>query len=1033
MTMVVCAMMVFGMLSFFGLGVNYFPIADIPIVTVVTVLRGASPEIIETRVTDKIEEVINTISGVKKINSVSVDSVSQVIVEFEMSKKIDIATQDIRDKIASIRRDLPEDIESPLIDKIDIGAASVMTFVLSSGLPIQHTTKYAKDVLKQQLQKASGVGSVKILGGQERQICVWLSLEKMMKYSITVNDVCRALQVENIEIPGGKIQDGRKEIVVKVKGEIEKVEDFKDLYIGFSSGYAVRLADVARIEDGVEELKSLAILNGKKAVALEIYKQSGTNTVKVIDAVKKEAKKLTETLPGGMKLEVVKDTSRFVKQSIDEVMFHLLYGGLFAIITVFIFLRSFSMTLIAAVALPTSVITTFAIMKYLNFTFNMLSMLALSLSIGMLIDDAIVVLENIHRHHVEEKKKIRAAALFATDEIGLAVLATTFTIVAVFVPVAFMKGLVGQFFYEFGLTVAGAVLVSLFISFTMTPMLCSRYMRAGHKKHGIFYRAVEYVLKTIENIYTVLLRVSLKSKFMVILASLALLGGSFWMAGKLKGEFKPDEDNNEFNIVVETASGSSIERTAEVASKIEKLISGDRHVVNVYTSVAGDAQEKANQAVMYVGLVSLDKRPERGQMEIMTEWRKKLSGITEARVTLEIIPPATISGGERECKIKYLIRGPNLDKINEYADAIINEIKNIKGIVDIDKNYKPGKPETRVHIDRIRAARLGVPVASLAMATRIMIGGDDVSKFKDGSDQYDINVRLESGERSSPSDINNLFIRSMSGKMVDFKNIVNIEDNYGPSQINRTNRQKQVKIFADIEGLSLSEAVDKINELTKKLDMSPEYSAMFEGDAERMQDTLVDMTVAMLLAVAFIYMILASQFENFIHPLTIMVSLPFSFIGAFGGMLLFDKTLNVFSFIGLIMLMGLVTKNAILLIDYIITLRSRGMMRYDAIIKSGQTRLRPILMTTLAMIAGMMPLAIGKGAGSETRSPMAVCIIGGLLTSTLLTLVVVPVVYTIFDDISTYLFGKGRERRSIDDEDNEEEHRREESDSHSAM
>lgn len=1019
-TMIVCAMMVFGALSFFMMGVNYFPIADIPIVTVVTVLKGASPEIVETKVTDKIEEVINTISGVKKINSTSLDSVSQIIVEFEMSKKIDIATQDIRDKIASIRRELPEDIETPLIDKIDIGAASIITFVLASDRPIREITKYAKDIVKQQLQKAPGVGSVKILGGRERQIRVWLSLEKMMKYGVTVDEVTRSLQIENIEIPGGKIQNGRNDIVVKVKGEIETVEDFNDLYIGFSSGYAVRLGDVARIEDGVEDLKNMAVLNGKSAVALQVYKQSGTNTIKVINAVKKEALKMSETLPDGMKLNVVIDSSRFVKQSIDEVMFHLIYGGFFAVITVFIFLRSFSMTLIAAVALPTSVISTFAIMKYLNFTFNMLSMLALSLSIGMLIDDAIVVLENIHRHHTQEKKKIRKAALFATDEIGLAVLATTFTIVAVFVPVAFMSGMVGQFFYEFGLTVAGAVLVSLFISFTITPMLCSRYMRT-HANHGIFYNSVEYILETIEYFYSLLLRVSLKYKFIVIFASFAFLGSSFWMASKLNGEFTPDEDNSEFNISVEAPSGSSLERTAEIAAEIEKLISADRHVVNVFTTIAGDAQEKTDLAVIYAGIVPMEKRPQRGQFEIMAEYRKKLAGFTEAKVTFNIIPPVAISGGERECPIKFLIRGPDLEKLNEYADAVINKIKDEKGFVDIDKNYKAGKPETRVHIDRIRAARLGVPVASLAMATRVLIGGEEVSKFKDGPDQYDISVRLESSERSRPADINNLFVRSINGKMVDFKNIVRIEDSFGPSQINRTNRQKQIKVFADLDGLSLSEAVEKINQITKTLNMPAGYSAMFEGDAELMQDTLVEMVLAMLLAVAFIYMILASQFENFIHPLTIMVSLPFSFIGAFGGLLLFDKTLNVFSFIGLIMLMGLVTKNAILLIDYIITLRSRGMMRYDAIIKSGQTRLRPILMTTLAMIAGMLPLAVGRGAGSETRSPMAICIIGGLLTSTLLTLIVVPVVYSIFDDLSVYLFGKGRERKSLDEQEDDED------------
>jgi len=1011
-TMIVAAMMVFGIISFFMIGVNYFPIADIPIVTIVTVLRGASPEIVETRVTDKIEEAINAISGIKKVNSTSLDSVSQIIVEFEMNKNIDVAAQDVRDKIASIKQDLPAEIDAPMIDKLDIGAAAVITFVLSSDKPIRETTKYAKDIIKQQLQKAPGVGSVKILGGRERQICVWVSLEKMMRYGVTVDDVSRALQSENVEIPGGKIQDGKNDIVVKVKGEIEKVEDFNDLYIGYNNGYAVKLSDVARIEDGVEELKNMAKLNGSSAIALQVFKQSGTNTIKVIEAVKKEAEKLSKEIPSAMKLNIVIDSSKFVKQSIDEVMFHLVFGGIFAVLTVFVFLRSFTMTLISAVALPTSVIATFAIMKYLNFTFNILSMLALSLSIGMLIDDAIVVLENIYRHYIEEKKSMREAALIATDEIGLAVLATTFTIVAVFVPVAFMKGMVGRFFLEFGLTVAGAVLVSLFISFTLTPMLCSRYMRT-HENHGVFYKSIEFILNMIEKSYTFLLKISLRSRFIVSVISIALLVTSFWMATLLKGEFTPVEDNGEFNITVETPSGSSIEHTAEATSKIEKLISGDKDIINTFTSIAADAQEKTNLGNIYVGLVSREKRPGRNQTDIMTALRKKLSDFKDARVTMEIIPPASISGGERECKIKYLIRGPNIEKLNEYTDKIIDEIKNVKGFVGIDKNFKAGKPETRVHIDRIRAARLGVPVASLAMATRILIGGEDISKFKDGSDQYDVNVRLEDSERNKTNDINNLFVRSMSGKMVDFKNIVKIEDNFGPSQINRTNRQKQVKIFADLEGMSVSEATAKIEEVTKKLNMPAEYSTMFEGDAEQMRDSFEGMMQAIMLAIIFIYMILASQFENFIHPLTIMFSLPFSFIGAFGGLLLFGKTLNVFSFIGIVMLMGLVTKNAILLIDYILTLRGRGMPRFDAIVKAGQTRLRPILMTTLAMIAGMLPLALGTGAGSETRSPMAICIIGGLMTSTLLTLIVVPVVYSLLDDLTQYAFNKkGKEKVS---------------------
>ncbi len=1003
-TMVMAVLVLFGAISYGKIGVNLFPDIEMPMVTVVTVLRGASPETIELKVTDKIEESVNTINGVKTITSYSLENVSQVVIEFDLDKKIDIVAQDVRDKVSAIRSTLPTDIDDPIIEKIDIGAAAIMSLVYSSNKSIGEKTKYAKDVIKERLQKVPGVGSVKIIGGLERQIRVWVSTEKMLQHGVTIDEVKRALATENVEIPGGKLETGNRDIVVKVKGEIENFDDFKDLYIGYKNGYAVKLGDVARIEDGLEDRVNYATLDGIEAVSLQIKKQSGTNVVKVADAVKAEVEKIKKTLEAGSELKIVADSSKFVKQSFNEVLFHLFFGGGLAIVIVFIFLRNIRTTLISAVALPASVITTFAFMKYLNFSFNNLTMLALSLSIGMLIDDAIVVLENIYRHQEEEGKDPMEAASAGTEEIGLAVLATTFSIVAVFVPVAVMEGIIGRFFYEFGLTVTFAVLVSLFVSFTMTPMLCSRYMILV-KEHGRMYNFIESILKFIENAYIYLLELSMKFRFTVIIISIAMFAGSLYSAKYLKSEFSPKQDKDQFNVVVEAPTGSSIAYTAKAVSEIEKILKSDKRIISFFSTIGADSQERSNVASIYCELIPKAQRMDADQFKIMAECREKFKDLKDLIVSVEEAADINIGSG-RQAVMQFGIAGPDLKQLEIYSGQLSEMMKKDGGFVDVDTDYKAGKPEARIYINRDAASRLYVPIASLASAIRTLVGGEKISKFKDGGNQYDVNLRLELDERKDLSNIENYFVRSQSGAMVDLKNLISISEESGPSMIARNNRRRQISFYSNLNGISSSDGLKKIDGFLKEIKMEPGYSLVLLGKLEKMQESFKTIFYAMGLGIILMYMIIASQFESFIHPVTIMISLPLSMIGALGALLISGLEISIITLIGMIMLMGLVAKNAILLVDYTATLRGRGYTLYDAIIKAGPTRLRPILMTTAAMVFGMLPIAFARGSGSEMQSPMAVCVIGGLITSTILTLVVVPVVYSLIEDTLEFIAKK---------------------------
>ncbi|MBM4270734.1 MAG: efflux RND transporter permease subunit [Deltaproteobacteria bacterium] len=1008
-TMFIMALIVLGIVSYPDIGVDLYPKVDFPIVNITTKLKGASPEVMDIDVTDKIEEVVNTINGVKTITSQSVEGTSIVSVEFVLERDIDLAVQDVREKVSTIRSKLPTDIYEPVIEKVDPDANPVLWINLSGNMPVRDLSTYVDEILKVQLQKIPDVGAIRMGGLRLRQVRIWLDPDRLRAYEIAPSDISQALQRENVELPGGRIESASKEYSVKIKGEFPQVSDFNDLIVAYYKGAPVRIRDVGRAEDGMEERRSLARFNGVPAVGMGIQKQSGTNTVEVIERVKKEIEKIRKTLPPGMNINIAFDQSTFIKRSINEVQHHLIMGGFLAVVAVFLFLRNIRTTLISAIALPVSVIATFTLIKFSQFTFNNMTMLALSLSVGILIDDAIIVIENIHRH-IEEGMAPREAASFATSEIGLAVMATTFAIVAIFLPVAFMKGIIGRFFLQFAYTVVFAVMVSLIVSFTLTPMMASIMLKPHDKKtaeHGVrtgrfafVYRMgdfIEGIYKGIERTYRELLGVSLQHRNMVLIAALIIFIVSLFMTRFMGKELVPPEDQSQFIVRLEAPIDYSIDMADELFRKAEDALKEFPEVKAYYYSLGYGRTQEINKAVFFTTLKSKRER-KKSQDQIMTELRRKLKQIPGLKSSAENV--SLIGGGVRTVPIQYSVRGPDLGVLQNYTRQIVAEFSQLPGVVDVDTSLEAGKPELKVFIDRDKAADLGLNVATVAEAVNLLISGEvDVTKYKDEARgrRYDVRVRLNPESRMNPDDVGRLYVRARDGRLVDLANVVSIKEGGGPNIINRVDRQRAITVFAGLEKKPLGQAKGELDAIAANV-LTPEYTPKYKGMADTMAESFQYLMFALILGVIMAYMVLASQFESFIHPFTVLLSMPLSFIGAFGFLILTGKTLNIFSFIGLILLMGLVKKNAILLVDYTNTLRERGMTRREAILQAGPVRLRPILMTTFAMIFGMLPVAVGLGEGAETRSPMGIAVIGGLLTSLFLTLVVVPAAYDLFDD-----------------------------------
>ena len=1018
-TMVILALVVLGAVSYPFIGVDLLPKIDFPIVTVTTRLSGASSDVMDVDVTDRIEGAVNTINGVKSITSTSSEGIARTTIEFVLERNIDLAVQDVREKVSAIRSKLPDDIDEPRIAKVDPDATPILSLNLSGDRSIRDLSTYADEVLKEQLQRINGVGDVIFYGLRLRQVRIWVDAARMQAYQISPGDITTALTRENIELPGGRIETGTKEYTVRIKGEFEKIPDFNDLIISYYKGAPVRIRDIGRAEDGMEEKRSLARFNRVPAVGMSIQKQSGTNTVEVANRVKAEVERINKTLPPGMKLNFAMDQSLFIVRSINEVQFHLIIGSLFAILTVFLFLKNIRTTLISAVALPVSVISTFALINAFGFTFNNMTMLALSLSVGLLIDDAIIVIENIYRH-VEDGMRPREAATFATSEIGLAVMATTFAIVGIFLPVAFMKGIIGRFFLQFALTIVFAVLVSLLVSFTLTPMMASIFLKQHQKslpnslaagggesggippdRRPVWKKAgdlMEHYYAKLEEFYRRVLEYTLGYRKTVLTGALIIFVLSLGLTFVIGKEFVPSEDQSVFMIRMEAPVDYSVEQIEKYLGTTEAMMQEIEEVKSVYY-VQGYGGY-VNRALMILNLKPKSER-KRSQDDIKKIARIKLRQIPGLKVSAEDI--SMVGGGIRNVPIQYSIRGQDLQALQNYAKQITAEFSKLPGVVDVDTSLEVGKPEYKVYVDRDRAANLGVDAATIAEAINLLVSGEmDIARYKDEirGKRYDIRVRLNPEDRNSADSLKRMYVRARDGNLVELSNVVKIQEGSGPGVINRVDRQRAVTIFASLEDKPLGEAKNELDDIAGRI-LPTDYLPKYQGTADTMTESFGYLLFALLLGVVMAYMILAAQFESFIHPVTVLLSMPLSFVGAFGALFLAGKTINIYSLIGLILLMGLVKKNAILLVDYTNVLRERGLPRREAILQAGPIRMRPILMTTFAMVFGMLPIALGVGEGAETRAPMGIAVIGGLLTSLVLTLVVVPSCYELLDDWQT--------------------------------
>ncbi|HET8940329.1 MAG TPA: efflux RND transporter permease subunit [Polyangiales bacterium] len=1002
--MLIASLVVFGLVSYPRIGVDLFPNVEFPFVTVTVTYPGADPASMESKIADPLEEALNTMSGIKVLKSVSLESVAQILIQFELEVHVDTAVQDVRDRVSGALNKLPKGIDPPVVQKFDVGAAPVMSIALSGNLPVRELTRLADDIVKTRVQRISGVGAVDLVGGRDREIHVLVDPARLAGHGLTVQDLSNALQAQNLELPAGRIEEGQREYAVKTKGEVKSTQEIADILVTGVGGARIRVGDVATVEDGTEEARSHSSMNGVSAVALVVRKQSGSNTVEVAHQVHKELEAIRPQIEKtGARLAVPTDNAPYIEHSINDVKFDLWFGAVLAVIVILFFLHDFRATLISALAIPTSVIATLAFMQVMGFTFNNMTMLALSLSIGILVDDAIVVIENIHRHLEMGKPPLQAAAE-ATSEIGLAVLATTFSIVAVFLPVAVMKGIIGRFFYQFGLTVSVAVLVSLLVSFTLTPMMSSRLLRHtahnGGRRPNFVVRGVEGFLGAIDRGYRVVLAGALRHRFITMLIAVGTLVGSFALVSRVKTEFTPPEDRAQFAVTVELPTGTSLATTSEyveaVAADLRKNAPGAN---GAFVTIGGGAQGQIQ--IGQVQLLLVPRKERKWTQEQVMGWvRERYKGVKDAIITANPISPIGGDSGFKQQPVQFNIRGTDIEELEKASKAMLTELSKVKGLVDLDTSYRGGKPELSFEIDRDRAAELGVPASAIATTLRALLAGDKVTELKEGLELYDVTVQLPASEKRGIASLDNMAVRASTGQLVPLSNVVKVNHSEGPSQIDRQARQRQITIFAGLQGMPLGEGLKEVNKVADKV-VPKEMTTDYAGMGEVMTESFGYMAIALVLGIIIVYMILGAQFDSMLHPLTIMLSLPLSVVGAFGALFISGMTLNIFSMIGFIMLMGLVTKNAILLVDYANHLRDQGKPIIEALITAGATRLRPILMTTFAMIFGMLPVALALGEGGEARAPMAVVVIGGLITSTMLTLVVVPVVYTFMDRITT--------------------------------
>ena len=1002
-TVLILSITVIGGFSFFQLGVDRFPKVDFPTIAVTTVQPGAAPEQIETEITDKIEQAVNTLSGIDTLASTSSEGISQVVVAFTLDKDGDVAAQEVRDKVNGVLPLLPKTIQQPRVDKFDPDAAAVLSISLSATAPVRDLTEYADKVLRRQIESLGGVGQVLVVGGRQRQINVWLDADRLRAYNVTVTDVSRALQTQNIEIPGGRMDQGPQSVTLRTLGRVQTIPEFNNIVVRQNQGHAITIADVAQVEDGQADTNTIANVNGTSTVLLQVRRQSGTNTVEVVKNVKERLVELQQAMPAGYNLRVVRDGSEFIEASIRNVEEHLVVGSILAALVVLLFLGNFRSTIIAAIAIPTSIIATFGLVWFMGFTLNSLTMLALTLSVGIVIDDAIVVLENIYRFIEEKHEDQFKAAVDGTKEIGLAVLATTLSLVAIFVPVGFMGGIVGRFMKSFGLTMAFAIMVSLLVSFTLTPMLSARWLKLNKTSGKGHSSKDSRIFHAVDAVYTWLLEWSMAHRWVIAGIALLTLASSVPLFSIASKTFLPNDDQSEFEITIRAPEGTSLESTNVITNRIANTVRADVPEVDfTLVTVAGDPAQTRNLATVYVRLKPIDER-RRDQFAVMDDVRSRILPPMAKDLRTSVQPPANIGGGgAQNADIQFIINGPDLAKLGTYSQQLVDRVKKLPGVVDVDRSLNTGKPELSVQIDRPKAADLGVQISDAAEALRLLVGGDQVTTYNEGGEQYEVHLRAQQGNRSTAQSIGGLTVPSSRLGSVSLDNVADFSPRSAPSDISRLARQRQVTIFGNLlPGASQAEVQNTILNEFSQMKLGPEYRAAFTGRSRELGRAATNFVLAFMLSLVFMYLILAAQFESWLHPITILLSLPLTLPFALLSIIIFQQSLNIFSALGLLVLFGVVKKNSILQIDHANQLKATGMSTHDAVIQASRDRLRPILMTTFAFVAGMIPLIVSRGVGAGTNHAIGFVIFGGQSMALLLTLLVTPVAYSLFDQAST--------------------------------
>jgi HAE1 family hydrophobic/amphiphilic exporter-1 len=1007
-TMVFTALAVLGIFSYSQMGVDLLPKMDWPMVSVVTVYPGAGPKEVETTVSKPIEEALASLNGLKHIRSYSNEGVSVVLAEFSFTTDVEVATNEVQRKIDGVRADLPKEIYTPTVEKSDINDFPIVRIAMSGeSMDARELYQLADEHIAQRLEQLPGVSSVEIVGGQKREIRIEVDNDRLRAYNLSIMQVSQALQRENLDFPTGKINSPTSQYIVRVAGKFTKPEAMNDIVLMANGDNKVYLRDVARVLDTYNEDLTYTRLNGAPTVGLLLQRQSGANSVKVAELARAELKKIEAEYNGQIHFEVAQDITRFTLHSVDEVKRDLSIAVLMVALVLFIFLHSFRNSFIVLLSIPTSLITTFIMMQAFDFTINLVSLMALALVIGILVDDSIVVLENIHRH-LERGEEQKTAALKGRSEIGFAAIAITLVDVVVFLPIALIGGLVGKIFKEFGLTVVVSTLLSLFVSFTLTPMLASKWSRAGSTT--LRWRWLHFLIEKFEAFqdnlnarYHGLLEWSLNHRKTVLLTSFGLLVASLALVplGFIGTEFMTETDRGEFAVHLEMPIGTAIDITDGAAQRVENILAVMPEVDRYLATVGKSESEWSSARRPNVGQISItlvDKRSrKRSTAEIMNAIAEQTALIPGLKVRMS---PISMFGAAQESPMQIEVKGPDLETLAAVADKVAAITTNVPGTRDVKSSWEEGQPEIKVGVDRDRAAQLGLSLGEIGVALRTALEGDIATKFKDGNTEFDTRVVLAKANRTHPADVGKVTLVNYRGERVFLSQVAEVYYGKGPTQIGRKDRERLITVASNLDGtVPLGQITAEIQKGVANLELPTGVTISFGGDVQNMQDMFRDMTIAITFAALFVYMIMVALFESYVHPFTIMFSIPVALVGGFGALALTGQTLNMFSMIGILLAMGLVTKNAILLVDRTNEQRARGKSIREALLEAGPTRLRPIIMTTLTMVLGMMPLALALGAGSEMRQSMAIIVIGALISSTLLTLVLVPVVYTYMEGL----------------------------------